>query len=236
MGSRAFRTPVRAGKPRGPTLVSIFMHALIVARVSHVRDKAAAPAMTFPINSRGGGVCACEASAGGRASRFGKAVYPRENRATPRRGRAIGYRNSTTGRPHLRPGRAVDTRSPHTEPRGSVGILPPAYLAACASASPRGRRARGKVSRQPTASAAPRERVFRCVSRDTPPTSHKGKSRPFKTIQKNRLSGGKSAPFPTLTPQTQKHPVQRHGPHTLRIKTALFCGKLGVWGPRDTLA
>nr|DAO15705.1 MAG TPA: hypothetical protein [Caudoviricetes sp.] len=23
MGSRAFRTPVRAGKPRGPTLVSI---------------------------------------------------------------------------------------------------------------------------------------------------------------------------------------------------------------------
>nr|DAX69333.1 MAG TPA: hypothetical protein [Caudoviricetes sp.] len=28
----------------------------------------------------------------------------------------------------------------------------------------------------------------------------------------------------------------RHGPHTLTTKTALFCGKLRVWGPRDTLA
>ena len=111
---------MRAGKPRGPTLVSIFMHALIVARASHVRDKAAAPGLTFPIMTKGGGVCACEASAGGRVSRFGKAVYPRENRPATRRCRAIGYRDPTTGRPHLRPGRAVDMRSPHTEPGREV--------------------------------------------------------------------------------------------------------------------
>lgn len=49
---------MRAGKPRGPTLVSIFMHAFIVARVSHVRDKAAAPGLTFPIMTKGGGICA----------------------------------------------------------------------------------------------------------------------------------------------------------------------------------
>ena len=41
---------MRAGKPRGPTLVSIFMHAFIVARASRIRDKAAAPALTFPIS------------------------------------------------------------------------------------------------------------------------------------------------------------------------------------------
>lgn len=62
---------MRAGKPRGPTLVSICMHAIIVTPVSQIRDKAAAPGLTFPIMTKGGGVCAFEASAGGRASRVG---------------------------------------------------------------------------------------------------------------------------------------------------------------------
>jgi len=48
------------------------MHALIVARASRIRDKeAAVPAMAFPTICRDGGVCACEASAGGRVSRVG---------------------------------------------------------------------------------------------------------------------------------------------------------------------
>ena len=42
-GACAVRRPVRAGKSRGPTLVSIFMHAFIVARVSRVRDKIPPP-------------------------------------------------------------------------------------------------------------------------------------------------------------------------------------------------
>lgn len=79
-------------------------------------------------------------------------------------------------------------------------------------------------------------RDFRCVSRDTRTTSRNGVLGPFKASQKTRLFGGKLRPFPALAPQTQKHPVQRHGPHTLTTKTALFCGKVGVWGPRDTLA
>lgn len=123
------------------------------------------------------------------------------------------------------------------ENRGLTGGLSPlSYLGAPTSASPHTAPARGNVSRQPPASAAPRERCFRCVSRDTRPTSRKGVLGLFKASQKNRLYGVKSAPFPVLTPQTRKHPVQRLGPHTLRTKTTLFCGKLRVWGPRDTRA
>lgn len=82
---------MRAGKPRGPTLVSICMHAFTIARVSRVRDKKPPPpALTFPISCRGGGVCACEASAGGRVSHLGKAVYPRCPRTERVEGRKCG--------------------------------------------------------------------------------------------------------------------------------------------------
>lgn len=67
---------MRAGKPRGPTLVSIFMHAIIVARASRIRDKAAAPCNDIPDHCRGGGICADAGGACARVSRFGKAVYP----------------------------------------------------------------------------------------------------------------------------------------------------------------
>lgn len=55
----------------GTDPVPICMHASIITQAAQIRGKAAAPAMTFPINSRGGGVCAVEASAGGRVSRVG---------------------------------------------------------------------------------------------------------------------------------------------------------------------
>lgn len=39
---------MRADKPRGPTLVSICMHALIVARASQIRDKNRRPCTDIP--------------------------------------------------------------------------------------------------------------------------------------------------------------------------------------------
>ena len=94
------------------------------------------------------------------------------------------------------------------ENRGPTGGLSPLfYLGSPTFASPHDARTRGKVSRQQSASAGPRERDFRRVSRDTRTTSRKGVLSPFKASQKNRLFGGKSRPFPALAPQTLKHPA-----------------------------
>lgn len=72
MGSCAFRAPVRAGNPGGrPWFNMCALGASVTRRPTSGPYKAAAPALTFPISCRGGGVCACEASAGGRASRVG---------------------------------------------------------------------------------------------------------------------------------------------------------------------
>ena len=111
---------MRAGKPRGPTLVSIFMHAFIVARVSRVRDKSRRPYTDIPDQlQRRRDLRMLGQHRWPGLSRRG-AVYPRENRTATRRCRAIGYLNSTSAHLQLRPGRAVDMRSPHTEPRREV--------------------------------------------------------------------------------------------------------------------
>ena len=94
------------------------------------------------------------------------------------------------------------------ENRGPTGdLLPPFYLGTPTSASPHDARARGEVSRQPAASAAPPDRDFGRVSRDTRATSRNGVLGPFKASRKSRLFGGKSRPFPIVAPQTPKHPA-----------------------------
>ena len=168
------------------------------------------------------------------------AVCPRENRPATRRCRAICYAHSTTGRLQLRPGGAGDMRRPRSfvrETRGLTGdLLPLFYLGSPTFASTRAARAGRNVSRQPAANAAPHDHDFRCVSRDTRATSRKGVLSPFKARQKNRLFGGKSVPFPALTPQTQKYRAGGSIPPISTTKTARFCGKLRVRFQRDTRA
>lgn len=86
---------------------------------------------------------------------------------------------SGQGSPRVGPGPAVPNhdmaRSFVRENRGPTwDLLPLFYLRAPTTASPHTAPARGNVSRQPAASVAPRERDFRCVSRDTRATSGKG--------------------------------------------------------------
>nr|DAP25585.1 MAG TPA: hypothetical protein [Caudoviricetes sp.] len=58
------------------------------------------------------------------------------------------------------------------------------------------------------------------MSRDTRPTSRKGVLGLFKASQKSRLFGGKSGPFPALTPQTRKRPAGGSIPPISTTKTA----------------
>ena len=145
-----------AGKPRGPTLVSIFMHAFIVARMSHVRDKTAAPALTFPIICRGGGVCACEASAGGRVSRVG-ARFTQERTAqlpevsSDRLPRFYPWPPTSASRACRR-----YEKSPHGTMRKCGDLLPLAYLAAGTSARPPGRYEHRSVKTMDRERSAPR--------------------------------------------------------------------------------
>lgn len=202
--------------------------------------KTAAPALTFPISCRDGGVradvggaCAWVSRVGARFTQSWPRSFVRENRGPTGDLLPIFYLGAPTTASRQR--RRYE-KSPHGTRSGSVGALPPSLPRGGHICVPTRGRGRGKVSRQPAASAARPVGDFRCVSRDTHVTSRKGVLGLFKAIQKNRPFVAKSRPFPALAPQTQKRPVERHGPHTLTTKTALFCGKVGVWGPRDTRA
>lgn len=175
---------------------------------AHLRTGKPPPRRERPSRRRGGGICALWPAQG---------PGPRgANRATPNR---LG-RTPHTGR-GLQCQAVIWPRSFVRENRGPTGdLLPLSYLGASTSASPCDARARGKVSRQPTASAGACEPVFRCVSRDTRATSRKGVLRLFKAGQKNRLFGGKTRHFPTLAPQTLKYRAGGSISPTYTTKTA----------------
>ena len=62
---------MRVGKSGDRPGANMYARAHHSTHAAHWWQKAAAPAMTFPIIGRGGSVCAVEASAGGRVSRGG---------------------------------------------------------------------------------------------------------------------------------------------------------------------
>ena len=211
MGSRAFRTPVRAGNP-GADPGSICVRLLQAYHggplMGQVRDKSRRPCTDFPDQfAEAAGFAHVRPAhvAGPLAS--GRGLPNREPHSYPKMPSdrlPQFYLDAPTSA--SRPGRRYE-KSPHGTRSGSVGILPLAYLAAGTSTSPHGGRARGEVSRQPAASAVRPTGDFRCVSRDTRTTSRNGVLRLFKARQKNRPFGVKSRHFPTLTPQTPKRPA-----------------------------
>ena len=138
-GQCAIRTPVRAGKPRGPTLVSIFMHALIVARASRIRDKNRRPCTDIPdqfAEAAGFAHVRPAQVAGSLAS--GRGLPKREPRNSPK-----GSRDRLPQFYQWPPTSASRAcrrykKSPHGTRSGSVGILPLSYLGAPTPASPHG--------------------------------------------------------------------------------------------------
>lgn len=139
------------------------------------------------------------------------------------RGRADEPRYSSTvrGSPRVGPGPAVPNldREPHNSPKGPRDRLPPFYHYPPTPASRRPPHARRCKDGHPRAQGRP-VGDFRRVSRDTRATSRNDVLDPFKASQKYRLFGGKSRPFPALTPQTQKHPAGGSIPPISTTKTA----------------
>ena len=104
------------------------------------------------------------------------------------------------------PTSASGKREPRSSPKGPRDWLAQFYTQPPTPASRHPHTVRRCQDNSPRARGRP-VGDFRCVSRDTRATSRKGVLDPFKAGQKTRLFGGKSRPFPALTPHTPKHPA-----------------------------